>query len=313
VSISNPGSEPLSLGALSLAGTGAGALALSADGCSAQTLEPGEACTASVRFAPQAAGAAHATLAVPSDNGTLEVPVSAFAPSVASLTWSRPAFEATGEFDRAGQVQRLVLEVRNPLPSTQVPVASSALAGPRRNGFAIESNRCRWIRLAPGATCRISVLFRPRGSAAARATLTLRGGGASVLIGLRAGAFAPPAVRRVAAGACSRPASRSQILVVTDEPAVLKWRALRWTSAFAPGCGPSSDVRGALSRPGRSSASGRARATAATVLRRGTGRSVARFALPRGLRPGTYLLSVVASNAHGMGQTQHVGVTVLPS
>jgi hypothetical protein len=38
---------------------------------------------------------------------------------------------------------------------------------------------------------------------------------------------------------------------------------------------------------------------------------VARIALPRTLRPGSYLLSVSPSNAHGVGVTQTVALTVV--
>jgi hypothetical protein len=250
-----------------------------------------------VRFAPTAPGPARATLTVPSDNGTLQAPVSALAPSVASLTWVRPAFEATGSYDRAGQVQRLVLELRNPLAS-QVPMGFSALEAGRRSGFTVESNRCRWDDLGPGAACRVAVLYRPRGPGATRATLIVRGGDAELKIRLRAGPFAPPAIKRVAAPECLTRTAR--VAVVTDQPALVRWRVLRWTAALAPSCGRHS-VRGAESKAAPASASGRAYTVPAA---RTANRAVGRFALPRGLGPGTYVLSVSASNAHGAGESQ---------
>jgi hypothetical protein len=55
---------------------------------------------------------------------------------------------------------------------------------------------------------------------------------------------------------------------------------------------------------------------AALRLIRGTGRSVARFALPvgsrGGLAPGTYLLSASARNRHGASAPQGVWITVAP-
>ncbi len=297
VSITNPGSEPLLLGALSLS---AGELVLAGDGCSADILEPAESCIVKVRFAPTKPGAAQATLTVPTDNGTLEVPVSALAPSVASLTWVQPAFEATGAYNHAGQVQRLVLELRNPLTS-QVALGASTLAQGKDAGFAVKSNSCRWSRLGPGATCRVSVLFRPSGPRSATATLTLRGGSAQLKIGLHAGPFAPPAVRHVGAPKCLTRAAR--VSVLTDAPAVVRWRVLRWTSDLAPAC-EQHGLRALASTTGRASASGRAQTIA------GTHGALGRFALPRGLRPGTYVLSVVASNSHGTGETQTLLLTV---
>jgi hypothetical protein len=265
---------------------GDGPLMLTGDRCSDEILEPGQTCTATVRFAPQSGGAVRATLQVPSDNGTVAVPLSAVAPSVASLSWSRPAFEGTGAFNRVGQVQRLVLEVRNTL-STGVPVAAAALSAGRRRGFSIRSDGCRGRRLGPGAACRVAVEFRPVDAGVARATVTLRGGGAQLRIGLRAGPFAPPAVKRV--GAIARVGKN--VRVVTDQPAAIRWRILD---------------------RGRAHASGRISAATVARLIRGIGRAVVRIALPRGLPPGTYLLSVSARNAHGAGDPHTVRLTVLP-
>jgi hypothetical protein len=286
VTISNPGIEPLTLGFLSIAPPSADSLWLTGDRCSEQILEPGQTCTATVRFVPQAGGAVRGALQVPSDDGTLAVPVSAFAPSVASLAWSRRTFEGTGAFNRVGQVQRLVLEVRNPL-STPVPISASGLSTGRSRGFTLRSDRCRGLRLAPGAVCQVLVLFRPSVASVAHATLTLRGGGAAVRIGLRAGPFAPPAVMRVAATAHAG----RDVRVVTDQPASVSWRILAG---------------------GRTHARGRAAAATVARLVRGVGRSVARIALPHGLRPGGYLLSITPSNAHGTGAPQTVSLSVLP-
>jgi hypothetical protein len=298
VSVTDPGSEPLQIGNLSLT---AGDVSVTSDGCSARILEPQQSCTVEVRFAPTKPGAAEATLSVPSDNGTLEVPVSVFAPSVANLAWSHPAFEATGAYNRAGQVQRLVLELRNPLTSP-VGLGASTLAQARGAGFTVKSNSCQWSSLAPGTTCAVSVLFRPKGRRTAKATLTLHGGGAEVDIPLHAGPLAPPAVRRLSAPRCLARAAR--VSVLTDAPAMVRWRVLRWTSALAPGCAQRGPRRAAAAARSGGSATGRAHTVA------GTHGALGRFALPRGLPTGTYVLSVVASNAHGTGETQTVLLTV---
>jgi hypothetical protein len=105
-------------------------------------------------------------------------------------------------------------------------------------------------------------------------------------IGLHARPFTPPVIMRPAATA----RVRKQVLVVTDQPASVSWRVIGRRRGF-----------------GR----GRAATVAAARLIRGTGKSVARIALPRALRPGSYLLSVSPSNAHGVGATQTVALTVV--
>ncbi len=239
---------------------------------------------------------------MPTDDGALDVPVSAYAPSVASLAYVRPAFESTGASDRAGQVQRLVLELRNPLPAP-VSLGATSLSATRADGFAVQSDRCQWARLGPGGSCRVSVLYRPSGPRAARATLIVRGGGDRLRIGLRAGPLAPPAIKRLAAPACL--ARTARVAVHTDQPALVRWHALRSTPLAASACGRHG-ARDADTQPGRSSAAGRTRTTAADHGAAGG------FTLPRGLRPGTYVLSVSASNPHGTGESETISLTVLP-
>jgi hypothetical protein len=286
VSVSNPGLEPLRLGQVSVAGGSATGVVLDGDGCSGQLLEPAQSCTVSVRYAPAAPGPAPASLEVPSENGTLSVPVSAFAPSASDLTWAASAFAATGGFVRAGEVQRTTVQITNQ-SAFAVPLAGAAeLAPGSAPAFSIAADDCPAGQLAPGASCQVTIVFRPRRPRPVGATLALSGGGAELRIGLSARPFAPPMIMRPASTA----RVRKQVLVVTDQPASVSWRVIGRRRGF-----------------GR----GRAATVAAARLIRGTGKSVARIALPRALRPGSYLLSVSPSNAHGVGATQTVALTVV--
>src|SRR5690606_24609140 len=67
VTVENAGEQPLAIGEAALAGPGAEAFELSADGCSDTRLAPGRSCTVVVRFRPAASGAARATLEVPAE------------------------------------------------------------------------------------------------------------------------------------------------------------------------------------------------------------------------------------------------------
>ena len=66
--LANQGTAPLAIGTAALAGAGSPQFALGADACSGGTLAVGAACSIEVRFAPTSAGAASATLTVPSDD-----------------------------------------------------------------------------------------------------------------------------------------------------------------------------------------------------------------------------------------------------
>jgi hypothetical protein len=183
VSLSDPGAGPLKLGQLALIAPGAGAspgpITLESDGCSGRLLEPDQPCTAAIRFTAVTGGGAAVTLQVPSDNGTAFLPVRAVAPAVSSLTSAGPdRLRFVPAAGRAGQghAQRLVLRLTNPL-SAPVAIATARLSGTNARRFAIQSNRCAAVALAPGASCSLSVRFRPTKAGTATAILTLRGDG----------------------------------------------------------------------------------------------------------------------------------------
>ncbi|MGZ4326142.1 MAG: choice-of-anchor D domain-containing protein [Solirubrobacteraceae bacterium] len=316
VTVSDPGTGPVQLGAVTLAGTSPNPVSVQSDGCSGEILEPDHPCTVALRFAPVSGGAVTATLLVPSEAGTLSVPVTAVSPSVSSLSYPQlvgAAFRTTDGADGVGHTQRLVLTLSNPL-STPVRVTDAALSGSNARQFAIRPNDCARVQLAPGGRCLVYVLFEATRAGADSATLTLRGDGTPLQLALRATAFALPAVTRLAAtgsSLCFAPATRNQVLITTDQPATIRWRLVAEPHAAARHCRGS--VAGS-SVSGRTSAFGRASARA--ERRRGAGRRrfVAKVALPvggrRGLRPGTYRLTATASDAHGTGRSRSVLVTV---
>jgi Cellulase (glycosyl hydrolase family 5) len=188
LSVSDPGPYPLELGAVVLPGPNVSSIAVQRDACSNQILEPGQTCTVALGYRPQTGGNVRTQIQVPSDDGTLDVPIQAVAPSVSSLASGqliRRSFTATGAVNRFGRIRRFILRLRNPL-SAPVHIATSSLRGRDRGEFAIRSNRCAHTQVAPGAGCRLSVFFTPRWRGMARAALVLRGDGTPLVIQLQA-------------------------------------------------------------------------------------------------------------------------------
>ena len=299
VTVSDPGTGPVQLGAsaLTVAGGGPSPVSVQSDGCSGQILEPDHPCTVALRFAPVSGGAVTATLLVPSDAGTLSVPVTAVAPSVSSLSSPqllRPAFRTTDGADGVGHTQRLVLALSNPL-STPVRLTDAALSGVNARQFAIRPNDCARVQLAPGGRCLVYLLFEPTRAGVATATLTLRGDGNPLQVALHATAFALPSITRLTATGSSlrfAPGSRNRVLIVTDEAATVRWRLVS----------------------GGTSIGGRVRSRAQREHAAGKQQFAATVALPlsgrRGLRPGVYRLTATASDVHGAGRSRSVLVTV---
>lgn len=188
ISVSDPGPGPLQLGAVALAAPTPGSMAIQQDGCSHQLLEPDQTCTISVWYWPVAGGDVTAQIRLPSDDGALGVAVQAVAPSVSSLTSPqliRPTFTLTRAVDRVGRIKRLVLDFTNPL-TAPVHIANTVLTGRNVREFSLRSNRCAYAVLAPGAGCRVSVLFTPARRGAAEGALVLSGDGRPLRIELRA-------------------------------------------------------------------------------------------------------------------------------
>ena len=165
----------------------------SSDGCSVRS-STDHPCAVALRFAPVGGGAVTTTLLVPSDAGTLSVPVTAVAPSVSSR--ARPTAAASGDHDdrwrrRHRPHPTAGLALSNPL-STPVRLTDAALSGANAREFAIRPNDCARVQLAPGGRCLVYVLFEPRRAGVAGATLTLHGDGNPLQVALRATAFALP-------------------------------------------------------------------------------------------------------------------------
>ncbi len=318
VTLSDPGPAPLELGPPTIAGAGRPQISVRRDGCSGQLLEPDQTCAVSVQFTATAGGAAGAVLDIPSDSGSLRVPVTAVAPSASSLTWPRvpaPRFVPTHGADGVGHTQRLVLTLINPL-SAPVSIARSTVSGADDRRFRVQSDKCAGTALASGARCRLTVLFTPVRPGPAHAVLTLRGAGTPLSFVLRATAFALPAITRlsgIGAGACPAISSRAQVVVEVDQPAVVRWKLVRRSGPPPGGCAPVLGAPGV--RRKLSSADGEADTGPRPTAVAGVRGYAARLRLPvagghDALAPGAYVLVLSPISRHGAGASRSILVAL---
>ncbi len=318
VNVSDPGPAPLQLSPAVLAPGASPGITIAQDACPA-ILEPNQTCPIQLHFAPVIGGAQAATLQLPTDSGTLNVAVTAVAPSVASLTspqLAQPTFVA-GRADGVGYPQRLVLDLANPL-SAPVRITNAKLWGVDARQFRLPASACPTATLAPAATCRISVVFEPTRVGTAHAELTLHGNGSPLVVALQATAYAPPAVTLLGTAdpaSCLTHRSGSQVLVASDEPAIVTWRAVRSARVPAANCAGPGRPGPRSGGWGRSLASGQTATAYRPHVARGHRGYLARFRLPvqlgrRGLRTGVYELTATAANRHGTGTTSKMWLTV---
>ncbi len=311
VTVTDPGSVPIELGAATVTGPYAAGLAVASNRCAGMVLEPRETCAVSVAFAPTAGGDAAGQLQLSTNDGILGVPLIATAPSLSGLLSPElpyPQFVATGAGDGTGYPQRWRLMLTNPFRA-KVSIGRAILSGADARRFHITSDRCAHVTLRPHGGCRLTIMFMPTRPGTARGQLTLQGTGSALTAQLRPVAFALPDVTRLAAGSAHRgcavtiPAGAVVRAVVT-QPATI-----RWTLARARGSDP------ALCR--RPPAAGQTMATGSvrSSRRHALGGYPAQWHLSGGALPlpaGAYVLTVSAGDEHGEGPTRSLRLVVSP-
>lgn len=307
VTIGNPGDVPIVLGAASVSGPDAAGLSVASDPCAGMVLEPDETCSVSARFAPAVSGNPAGTLELSTDDGVLDVPLAATAPSLSGLVSAdlpHPRFVAAGAGDGVGYPQRWRLTLANPFQAV-VSVTRATLTGPDARRFRVSSDGCAPAILPPGGGCRLSVIFTPTHPGTARAQLSLTGTGLPLTAQLRPVAFALPAVTSLAVvgrrGCVAHPGA--QVSARLSQAATV-----RWTLAHAPAT--------------RLGACPRATAPAGPVVASGTRRTgrrrtgdAARWSLPAQnarLTLGGYVLTVSAANGHGAGPPRAMALRLGP-
>jgi hypothetical protein len=185
-----------------LTGTSAGEFKLSTDNCTGKTLAGGEMCTVGVKFAPTQAG-------TPGDEGAvLSVGATTGGTATANLmgTLLGPASIAIVPTDQ----DFLMIVMGQTSPEYQFTVtnkggvATGALAtGVSPAGeFAITSDACNGMTLAPNGTCKIGVKMTPNGTGMRGASLNVRSTpGGNAVATLRGTGLAPGQIALAPQGA----------------------------------------------------------------------------------------------------------------
>lgn len=171
--VSNPGSQAVTLGTI---GTGNAQFPISGGSCaSGGSLAAGGSCTVLVNFAPTAAGAASATLSIPtsaaanplavalSGTATAALPVAQLAP--ASLSLSQVVGTAS-----AAQLLTLANTGNAPLLITSLGLSGAAASD---YAFGPATTCANGGSVAAGSSCTISLVFTPAATGTRAATLSI--------------------------------------------------------------------------------------------------------------------------------------------
>jgi len=172
VTVTNSGTAALTLTSETLTGTNATSFLISANTCTT-SLAAGASCAVSVEFKPTAAGTLTASLSI-ADNATgspqtvsLAGTGTAAAPAVTLTPASLTFVSTTVGSTTAPQV----VTIKNSGTAT-LTLTSETLTGKNATSFLISANTCT-TSLAAGASCAVSVEFKPAAAGALTASLSI--------------------------------------------------------------------------------------------------------------------------------------------
>ncbi|HYU26019.1 MAG TPA: choice-of-anchor D domain-containing protein, partial [Thermoanaerobaculia bacterium] len=161
IQLRNDGDEPLSIGKITAKGD---AFRVSND-CT-KPLARNDSCSASVVFAPPAAGRYNGAVAIDSNGGTATIALDGEAPATAVIVLPPTDFGRT----LLGVPVEHVVSLVNRGPAT-IAIGKSTANAP----FEVSSDGCRNAKVAPGSNCAVRVQFRPAAGGPASGELSLFG------------------------------------------------------------------------------------------------------------------------------------------
>ena len=195
VVISNRTGNPLSSGALSIAGTNPNDFQLSNDGCSTGSVPDNGTCTAKAAFSPisPSNGARSATVTFgtfsPAFLVNLSGTTTGYTPAAIGVAPVSKDFGST----QAGTPTAATEFVVNNTGADTSGVLTVALTGANASEFGITSNNCAGQTLTGGETCSVSVRMAPTGAGSKTASLDITAApGGALSAGLTGTATALP-------------------------------------------------------------------------------------------------------------------------
>jgi hypothetical protein len=174
VTVTNIGSENLTVDGVAITGADATSFLKTADTCAGATLAPKQACTATVRFQPLGSGNKNAALSV-TDNG----PNSPQAVALSGIGTPSPWLQLSAQGLKFGRWRVGTTSPAQSVTLTNVGSAPMSITGVAKEGadptdFRDLTQTCTASgTLDPGQSCAVGIAFRPTATGARRATLTI--------------------------------------------------------------------------------------------------------------------------------------------
>jgi CSLREA domain-containing protein len=159
ITVSNTGGNPLSLGQVVLAGSGAGGFSLS-DGCSGTIVAAGGACQVGVLFAPTVDGGYAATLEIPSTGGAGQVQLGGIGRTPTGALSVTPAALNFGTLQTGTVGPPATITISN-TGDAALSVGQLALEGTGASAYTLLADGCSNTTIEPSHHCEAEVRFAP--------------------------------------------------------------------------------------------------------------------------------------------------------
>jgi hypothetical protein len=171
VTVTNTGTAALHVTIVALAGANTGDFTISADTCTGASVAVNATCSVSVTFTPGATGARSATLTFTDDAGGSPQTVALSGTGVAAGISFNPTSLSFGNQGTGSTSAAQTVTVTNS-GTAALHVTSVTPTGTNAGDFAKSADTCSGQAIAAGATCTVSVTFKPTATGARTATLS---------------------------------------------------------------------------------------------------------------------------------------------
>ena len=198
--IRNDGGVPMTVSGVTVAGANDGDFKIARNGC-ATVAANGGACTVDVTFSPTSTGARSATLSVADDAPGSPHTLNLSGTGTQSVLAASPGGVGYGSQTVGTTTPPRSIEVAN-TGSAPLNVGGIAIVGANAGDYTLGVNTCS-AAVAPGASCRLEVLFTPSAAGVRNATLSIAGDGGKADVSLSGTGVAPAGGAQTGAAAAT--------------------------------------------------------------------------------------------------------------
>jgi hypothetical protein len=168
VTITNSGTSDLHLASVALAGNPAFTIGTA---CSTATLAPRASCRVGIYASPDTIGARSGTLQIADDAPGSPQTVALSVTGLDGKLTATPASVSFGSVKLNTKSSKVTIKIQN-TGNARMTISKVAFTGANPGSFVIASNSCTGAQLSVGASCSVTVYFRPLVTGSLSASLT---------------------------------------------------------------------------------------------------------------------------------------------